>query len=217
MATARKLPDPQPAAPSLIEQHIASRLGALRREAGLTLRELGEMTGLSDAYLSRLENGQTAVTIANLAKLAEVFSTPLTTFFKEEEERAVLVIRRAGTGRQVRFRGRAGTLVSMLADEKEGKLMEPLLVDVSTTASGVAPQAHPGEEFNYILEGRCQFTYGRQTYLLEAGDAVYFDATTEHATHAIDAAPCRMLAVVTSRDQHFHRNISKVLERRIQA
>lgn len=214
MTSPRKTPETPP---SLVEQHIASRLAVLRKEAGLTLRELGEMTGLSDAYLSRLENGQTAVTIANLAKLAEVFSTPLTTFFKEEEKSAPLVLRRAGTGREVRFRGRAGTLVALLADEKEGKLMEPLLVDVASAPHEVPAQSHPGEEFNYILEGHCDFLYGRQTYRLEAGDAVYFDATVEHAVHAVEGAPCRLLAIVTSRDQHFHRNISKVLERRIQA
>jgi transcriptional regulator with XRE-family HTH domain len=210
---------PKPNSPSLsqAEQQIAARLAALRKEAGLTLRELGELTGLSDAYLSRLENGQTAVTIANLGRLAEAFSTPLASFFREEQERVSLVLRRAGTGREVRFRGRAGTLVNLLAEERPGKLMEPLLVDVASAPHEVPPQAHPGEEFNYVLEGRCQFIYGRDTYILEAGDSVYFDATVEHAAHAIGGAPCRLLAIVTAHDQQFHRNISKVLERRIQA
>jgi transcriptional regulator with XRE-family HTH domain len=205
------------AATTPIEQTIARRVAALRQEVGLTLREFGEKTGLSDAYLSRVENGRTALTIASLARIADVFATPLTSFFEEEEQPQSIVLHRAGTGRQVRFRGRSGTLVSLLADEKHGKLMEPLIVDVSSAPAKVPLRSHPGEEFNYVIEGKCRLLFGRDEHVLNAGDAVYFDATVDHALHAIDRAPCRILAVVSSRDFQFHRNISKVVEGRIQA
>jgi transcriptional regulator with XRE-family HTH domain len=200
-----------------IEQTIARRVAALRQEVGLTLREFGEKTGLSDAYLSRVENGRTALTIASLARIAEVFATPLNRFFEDAAQPQPIVIHRAGTGRQVRFRGRSGTLVSLLADEKHSKLMEPLIVDVSSAPREVPPQSHPGEEFNYVIEGSCRLLFGRGDFRLSAGDAVYFDATVAHAVHAINRKPCRLLAVVSSRDFHFHRNISKVVEGRIQA
>src|SRR5690606_14547099 len=129
---------------NLIEQIIARRIAALRRENGLTLREFGEKTGLSDAYLSRVENGHAALTIASLARIADVCATPLTSFFEDVEEPARLVVTRAGTGRKVRFRGRAGTLVSLLADEKINKLMEPLVVDVASAPRDVPLQSHPG-------------------------------------------------------------------------
>ena len=202
---------------NVIEQTIARRIAALRRENGLTLREFGEKTGLSDAYLSRVENGHAALTIASLARIADVFATPLTSFFEDVEEPARLVLTRAGAGRKVRFRGRSGTLVSLLADEKMNKLMEPLVVDVASAPRDVPLQSHPGEEFNYVIEGRCSFHFGADQYLLKTGDSVYFDATVEHAVHAIDGKSCRLLAVVSSRDFQFHRHIAKVLEGRIQA
>jgi transcriptional regulator with XRE-family HTH domain len=215
---ARRRPRPADSAPANpIEQTIARRVAALRHEVGLTLREFGEKTGLSDAYLSRVENGHAALTIASLARIAEIFATPLTSFFEEEEEPPPLVLCRAKEGRKVRFRGRTGTLVSLLAEEKHNKLMEPLIVDVTSAPADVPLRAHPGEEFNYVVEGRCRFRFGRDDYVLSTGDSVYFDATVEHATHAIDGTPCRLLAVVTSRDFQFHRHIGKVLEGRIQA
>jgi transcriptional regulator with XRE-family HTH domain len=200
-----------------VEALVARRIGALRREVGLTLRELGAKTGLSDAYLSRVENGQIAITLASLAKLAEVFATPITTFFESEAEPRRLVLCRAGTGRQARFRGRSGTLVRLLADEKHAKLMEPLVVDVPSAAKPVKPMAHAGEEFNYVISGRCQFLFEREKHTLEAGDSVYFDATVPHAVHAIRGEPCQLLAVVTSRDFQVHRDVSRILEERIQA
>lgn len=202
---------------NLIEHTIARRVAALRHEVGLTLKEFGEKTGLSDAYLSRVENGHAALTIASLSRIAAVFATPLTSFFEDEEQPPPLVIRRAGTGRKVRFRGRSGTLVSLLADDKQHKLMEPLIVDVASAPKDVPLQAHPGEEFNYVIEGRCRLLFGGQEHVLETGDSVYFDATVEHAVHAIDRQPCRLLAVVSSRDFQVHRHIGKVVEGRIQA
>lgn len=212
-----RAPVSTPASLTPAELNIARRVAALRREVGLTLRELGEKTGLSDTYLSRVENGRAALTIASLGRIAEVFATPLATFFDDEDQPQSIVLRRAGTGRKVRFRGRSGTLVSLLADEKHGKLMEPLIVDVASTSRDVPLRSHPGEEFNYVLEGCCRLLFGRDEHVLRAGDSAYFDATVEHAVHAIDGQPCRLLAVVSSRDFQFHRSISKVVEGRIQA
>jgi transcriptional regulator with XRE-family HTH domain len=200
-----------------VEAVVARRLAALRREVGLTLRELAERTGLSDAYLSRVETGQAAVTLASLEKLAAVFAAPITAFFEAETAPHRLVLCRAGAGRKARFRGRTGTLVSLLADEKHAKLMEPLIVDVASAKRPVRPMAHPGEEFNYIISGRCTFVFDGEKHALAAGDAVYFDATVPHATHAIRGGPCQILAIVTSRDFQMHRNIGKVIEERIQA
>jgi transcriptional regulator with XRE-family HTH domain len=202
---------------SPIEQTIARRVAALRAEFGLTLRELGEKTNLSDAYLSRVENGQTALTIASLSAIAHVFATPLSTFLEESEPPLPLVICRAGGGRIARFRGRTGTLVSLLADEKHGKLMEPLIVDVPSAQKKVPQQGHAGEEINYVLEGSCRFLFGKDSYELATRDCVYFDATIPHAVHPIDNKPCRLFVVVSSRDFHVHSNIAKVIEDRLQA
>jgi len=196
---------------------VANRVAALRREVGLTLRELSVKTGLSDAYLSRVEHGRAAVTLASLEKLAAVFATPITTFFEEEIEPRRLVLCRAGGGRKARFRRRTGTLVSLLAAEKHGKLMEPLVVDVSSATRPVKALAHAGEEFNFVISGRCHFVFEAEKYLLEAGDSVYFDALVPHAVRAIRGESCQLLAVVTSRDFQMHRNVGKILEERIQA
>lgn len=202
---------------SSVEARVSRRLAALRQEVGLTLRELGTKTGLSDAYLSRVENGQTAVTLASLEKLAAVFATPITTFFEEEAAPKNLVLCRAGAGAKARFRGRTGTLVQLLAEPKHAKLMEPLIVDVASATRPVKPVAHAGEEFNYVISGRCLFLFGGEKHPLATGDSVYFDATIPHAVHAIKREPCQLLAVVTSRDFQMHRDIGKVLEERIQA
>lgn len=215
-----KSPDQTPPAPSVArppavaEIKVARRMAALRQESKLTLREVAERSGISAAYLNRVERQKTPINIANLEKVAGAFGVPLASFFEADNASRPLVITRAGTGKKVRFRGRNGNRVEFLAELKRGKLMEPLLVDLSS-ARGVVPlRAHPGQEFNYIVEGRCMFIYGKEHAELGPGDAVYFDATVPHVTRALGDGPAYMIAVVASPDYPLHGNISVLLDDR---
>lgn len=59
---ARSVPRP----PAIAEIKVARRLATLRQENKLTLRELAERTGISAAYLNRVERQKTPINIAVL-------------------------------------------------------------------------------------------------------------------------------------------------------
>ena len=48
----------------IIEIQVADRMRRLRHDKGLTLRGLARASGISEAYLSRVENHKASVTIA---------------------------------------------------------------------------------------------------------------------------------------------------------
>jgi transcriptional regulator with XRE-family HTH domain len=201
-----------PAAASRIELGVARRLASLRKETDLTLRALGEKTGLSEGYLSRVENGQTAITLANLARVAEAFATPISSFFEDTEAEHPIILRRRGEGKHVWLRGRHGVRVNFLADEKQGKLMEPLVVDVQSAGVSMPMIGHAGQEFVHVLEGECDYQYGSERYRLGTGDSLYFDATVPHGVIRTNPRPCRLISVVSSEDYRFHGNIARLLD-----
>jgi transcriptional regulator with XRE-family HTH domain len=196
--------------PGTAEINVARRMAALRAESGLTLRDVAERSGLSDAYLNRVERQKTPINIANLEKVALVFGVPLASFFESDSSQEPLVITREG--KIVRFRGRKGFRTELLAERKKGKLMEPILVDLASARRAVPLQSHPGQEFNYVVEGRCLFHFGKDHIQLSAGDSVYFDATVPHVCRALDKGPARILAVVSSPNYPLHGNISVLLD-----
>ncbi|MBX7121814.1 MAG: helix-turn-helix domain-containing protein [Opitutaceae bacterium] len=198
--------------PAMVEILVARRMAALRKENKLTLREVSERTGISATYLNRVERQKTPINIANLEKVAAAYGVSLGSFFEAEDAARPLVVTRSGQGKRVRFRGKGGFRVELLAELKKGKLMEPLLVDLSSAQIQVPLQSHPGQEFNYILEGRCIFIYGKDHIELNAGDSVYFDATVPHVCRAIPEVPSRMLAIVASPDYPLHGNIAVLLD-----
>jgi mannose-6-phosphate isomerase-like protein (cupin superfamily) len=53
---------------------------------------------------------------------------------------------------------------------------------------------HAGEEFLFVLEGRCEYRVGEETFDLKPGDSLYFDATKPHAPLP-KGGPAMLLAV----------------------
>jgi transcriptional regulator with XRE-family HTH domain len=192
------------------EVRVAARMRRLRTDKGMTLADLAERSGISSPFLSRVENHKASLTIAGLERVAAALGVPMSVFFEADELSQPIVICRSGTGRRTRLRGPNGLLLEMLAADKRGKLMEPLLVDLET-ASDVTTKSHPGEEFNFVLSGECELTFGDQTIRLLAGDSVYYDASVPHAARVPAGLRCRLLSIVASRDYLFHGDLTRLL------
>ena len=55
---------------------------------------------------------------------------------------------------------------------------------------------HEGEEFIMVMEGIMEISYGKNTYLLEEGDSIYYDSIVPHHVHAYEGQAAKILAVV---------------------
>ena len=76
--------------------------------------------------------------------------------------------------------------------------MEPFLITVEPrpSAEPVPLNAHPGQEFNYVLEGHLKVVIDGHEIVLSPGDSIYFDARHGHGMKAVGGAPARFLAVI---------------------
>jgi mannose-6-phosphate isomerase-like protein (cupin superfamily) len=77
------------------------------------------------------------------------------------------------------------------------RAMDPYFAQFLPLTKEMDPKAHlhPGFEFLYILEGELDFQHGDQKCLLEAGDAVYFDASTAHSYRCAGKKPAEAVIV----------------------
>ncbi len=197
---------------NLVEINVARRIASLRKDNELTLKELGAAAGLSEAYLSRVENLKTAINIANLSRLAEALGVSVSVFFEDSGDDRPVVVCRAGKGKKMRFRGRKGLRVSLLADGKKDKLMEPILVDVDSANPDGPMKSHSGHEFIYVVEGSLLLSIGKEEIEMGVGDSAYFDARLEHRVRPANGGKTRALSIVTSKDYHFHGDISRIID-----
>jgi transcriptional regulator with XRE-family HTH domain len=157
---------------------VGARLRALRTEHGLSLRALAELSQLNVNTLSLIENGKTSPSVSTLQQLATGLQVPITAFFASDVPPKNIVFQKAGQ------RPRAAFAHGTLEDLGAGMAAhwgQPLRVMLEPGAdSGAIPIVHTGYEFVYCLEGHLTYQIENQTYELEAGDSLLFEAHLPH-------------------------------------
>lgn len=75
---------------------------------------------------------------------------------------------------------------------------QPFVVTVSSKPENTALNynAHFGQEFNIVLEGRLELHLNSKTIVLNTGDSIYFDSGQQHAMRALDKKECKFLAFI---------------------
>jgi len=174
--------------------NIGSKIKKLRKLRKLTLQDVARETGFSPALISQIENNNVSPPIATLSKLARFFDVKIGIFFEEEEAERKYEIVRKGERRVVsRVISKAGTghgyTYEALSFRKRNKKMEPFVLTVTERAKEEELYNHDGEEFLLILQGRAEVLLEDERFILEAGDAVYFDASLKRQ----EKCPCLRL------------------------
>lgn len=162
------------------EVDIAPQLGpALRRRrkaAGLTMKQLADVCGLSQPFLSQIENSRAMPSLFALHRVAQALDT--TTVALLEPTHSAVTLVRQGEGE--RF---------VLADGATTRFLTPgdghrLEANETSAAPGVAMShaiVHDGQEMIRVLDGELTVHLeGEEPVVLEVGDTMSYPATTPH-------------------------------------
>jgi transcriptional regulator with XRE-family HTH domain len=159
---------------------VGNKLKLLREKSQLSLRELGEKTGLSASFLSQLELGQVSPSLASLENISTALNVNITFFFDDQIKPDTIVMRK--DDRKRIFSQGSKAIIQPLAYEISKKKIEPfmLIVEVGGESGEHPYSSHHEEEFGIVLQGRIKFTLEGKEYYLESGDSVYFNSTKAH-------------------------------------
>ena len=165
------------------EKRIGQRIKRLRLKKSMGLVELGKHTGLSASFLSQLETGRVVPTLRNLARIAMVFSKDLSYFF-DSEPRTLFRVHRATERMRLPENGTTDPTYTFesLGYQVPDRQLDPYMAEFQPNKKPqeVRAHVHTGYEFVYVLVGQLEIHHGENIERLDAGDAVYFDASTTH-------------------------------------
>lgn len=185
------------------EEFIALNIKALREQKKMTLQELADMSGLTKGYLSKIERSKKAPPYSTLNRIATALGVDAAfllgenlenlkdtrlSFTKKDERKVVERLSSLSEGSLYGYGYEA------LAFDKPGKNMEPYIIEPAFDEE--ATFRHEGEEFIYVLEGKHEFIYGGEKYMMEEGDSVYFDAAVPHTGKSVGKKKAKLLAVM---------------------
>lgn len=190
------------------ETPLATSVGAairrLRSAQGLTLADVAERAGISQAMLSRLETGAVSPSLETLASVAKAIGAELATLFRELGARASdAQFVKKGEGLEVVRRGtkRGHTYHLLAADRGPRKTFEPFLITLNDESEIFPDFEHPGTEMIYMLEGSLRYRHGDESYLLRAGDTLTFSGSVPHGPQTLLKLPIRFLSVIVYGDE----------------
>ena len=180
------------------ERTIAANLKKVRTKLKMTLQELAERTGLSKGYLSKVERSQKAPPYSTLSRIVGAMGLEITDVLQAEPGPlldAPIVVGRGTEAKVIRESSQyAGYDYEVLAASKPGKNMEPFIIYAPDEFAPLFE--HEGEEFIYVLEGRVELQYGDRTFLLDAGDHVYFESRTPHTGRSVGGRRAKLLVTI---------------------
>lgn len=185
------------------EETISKNIYNLRKKRKITLDKLADLTGLTKGYLSKIERSKKAPPYSTLNKIAIAFGVDAASLLEEspqETKNIKLAFTKKTCGKAVRSVGSLaegslyGYNYEALASDKSGKNMEPFIIEPSFDEEAIFQ--HEGEEFMYVLEGRHEFMYDGNRYIMDKGDSVYFDAAVPHTGRSLGKRKAKLLAVM---------------------
>jgi transcriptional regulator with XRE-family HTH domain len=185
------------------EKAIIEKIKRIRRNQNMTLKALSKRTGLTEGYLSRIENSESAPPISTLSRIARGLNLDISFLLTDENEvkgaDPAIVIDRGGeianpaSPEAPNVKSIHGYVYETRALKKRGKNMVPCVL-ISDFEPGEVLQ-HEGEEFLYVLEGAIEFFYGTEKFILNQGDSAYFDGHIPHNGRSIGDKKARVLIV----------------------
>ena len=158
---------------------VGEKIKALREDKTITIEELAQRSGLAIEQIERIEN--------NIDIQDEVGPVVCR---KKEAKDAISFSNNA-------IHSRKHMEYHSLSKSKADRHMEPFIIDVMPTEdTDFVLSSHEGEEFIMVMEGIMEISYGKNTYLLEEGDSIYYDSIVPHHVHAYEGQAAKILAVI---------------------
>ena len=178
-------------------KQIAARIKELREISGVSVQSLAEEFNIPVETYQEYENGSTDIPVSFLYAIAGKFNVELTAILTGEDPKlhTYSLVRK---GKGVNVERRKQYEYQSLAYKFLHKKAEPFHVTVQPDAgdSPVHYNSHPGQEFNYVLEGTLKIIINGKELVLEEGDSLYFDSTCNHAMKAVGEKPAKFLAII---------------------
>ena len=184
-----------------LELAIGREVREHRKQLGITVADLASATGLSVGMLSKLENGMISPSLSTLQSVSGALGIPITDLFKRYEEPRNAVFVKSGEGVEIERRGtRAGhqyNLLGHIESNTSGVIVEPYVISLTEESDVFPTFQHLGTELIYMLQGKVIYRHGDQTYEMEPGDSLFFDADAAHGPEVLVDLPIRYLSVIS--------------------
>lgn len=182
---------------------MGSAVRRLRIDRGLTVTRLSTQAGVSQAMISRIEQGQVSPSLATLSALAGAMAVPVMALLAHEADTADVHHVRAGEGlASLRVTPNHAHRYALLGKHGgPGGSFQAARIQIDRDAADTLPTyQHEGYVFLMLLSGRATYRCGTEEFELAEGDTLSFDAKLAHGFARIASARVEFISVASRPD-----------------
>ena len=180
-------------------KQVASRIRELRLVSGLSVAEMAERIGISEAEYEVCESGNKNLSIAFLYHCVLIFGVDMSDILegKSPKLRSYALTRR-GEGQRIE---EAHHMVGYnLASGFRNRIALPLYMEMKYHEGAENEEfellTHEGQECDIVIKGQMKIRIGKHTEILNPGDCIYYDSGTPHGMIAVGGEDCSFYAIV---------------------
>ena len=188
---------------SEIDQSVGRALNRLRLERRKTVTALAADSSISQAMISRIENGQVSPSLATLALLAEALEVPIMALVAQAGDTADVHHVRAGEGLSSRriAPNHAHEYALLGKHGGPGGSFQSARIRIEREDAGTLPRyQHEGHAFIYVVSGAAIYACGSEQFSLVEGDSLSFDTKLPHGFNEITDTHVEFITVSSRPD-----------------
>ncbi len=160
-------------------RELGGKVKALRLANRMTLKQLANKAGCTDAYLSQLERGYANPSVMILKKIASALQMKVVDFFLESEADNDVVLKE---DERVNINFKLGDAkMQMLVRNILNKRMQPFYTTIEPGGGSKGSYSHIGEEFGIVLQGELEVNLNGKVYRVKKNESFYFSSQEPHS------------------------------------
>ena len=147
----------------------------------MTLEQLAKRVGISPITLQRIETDKSSPSVALLSEIAQNLDQSIVSFIQDLDKPLIHI-----QSKNQQSISSPALKVKVVGPRK--MITNNIVVTYGELKKGktINPHTNPGIEFAYNIEGKCEFKLSNQSYILEAGDSLSYNARVEHSVKALE-------------------------------
>jgi len=170
--------------------NLGKKLRRIRQVRGLSVVALAKHARVTPGFISQLEYSQTVPSLQTLQRVAAALEVSLMYFLLEDSRQPQVMRQRQ---RRPLHQGHDGARLSLLSPLPPQHLELALLELPRGAVSWSTVRSHEGQQCHWVLHGTVRADYEDQTYRLEEGDSILWEATTPYRLENIGDTDGRIL------------------------
>lgn len=178
-------------------KEIASRIKELREISDISADEMAGRLNIDTGTYQIYEAGEADIPASILYGISSELKVDMSVLLKGEDPRMhVFTVTRKDKG--ISVERRKEYRYQSLAANFVHKKAEPFVVKVEPKPEGtkISMNSHPGQEFDFVLEGTLKVVIHSNEIVLEEGDSIFFDSNYPHGMAAVGGKSAKFLAII---------------------